>query len=162
MAIFMKVDGVEGDSQDSAHEKWIDLMSWSWGAHHPSDMQTGGGTSGGSAQVDQVNVMCKTSSATATLMSFCLKGEVKKIDIHATKRYPGDTEDTWQEIVLTNATITSLNQGYDSSPDGADSCFDQIVISFEDGEQKIFDQKADGTKGAEKSWGFEVGTRTPR
>ena len=28
---FLKIDGIEGESQDSKHSKEIELESWSWG-----------------------------------------------------------------------------------------------------------------------------------
>jgi len=161
MAIFMKVDGVDGDSVDENHDKWIDILSFNIGAHHPSNMQAGGGTSGGSAQVEQLGVQCMTNSATATLMNFCLNGTVKKVDLHMTMRF-NDLEDTWVEIVLTNASITSLNQSHAASPDGTANSYDDMVFSYEDIEQKVYDQNPDGTRGAEKSWGWEVGTRIVR
>ena len=30
---FLKIEGIEGESEDQEHKGWIDLLSWSWGAH---------------------------------------------------------------------------------------------------------------------------------
>ena len=34
---FLKIDRIEGESTDSRHDKWIDVLSWSWGASQNSD-----------------------------------------------------------------------------------------------------------------------------
>jgi type VI secretion system secreted protein Hcp len=158
MALFLKIDGVDGDSKDKDHDKWIDILNWSWGAHHPSSMQMGGGTSGGSAQVEQIRIQAKTSSATATLCKFLMEGEVKTINIHTTMKFKKE-EKTWVEVELINASISSLDQSHDSDGQGGNTSMDSIVISFEECKQLIWDQKEDGTRGAEKEWSHKVGTR---
>jgi type VI secretion system secreted protein Hcp len=157
MAIFLKVDGVDGDSKDDKHDKWIDLLSWGWGAHHSSDMQSGGGTSGGSAQVEQINVMCKTSSATAVLSQYCMKAtKAATIEIHGTKAF-GDEKDTWLELELKDATVSNVNQDHQSDPSGGDSSHTSITFSFEECKQEIYDQKKDQSRGASKIFTWIVG-----
>jgi type VI secretion system secreted protein Hcp len=34
---FLKIDGIDGESQDPQHDKWIDILSWSWGATQNRD-----------------------------------------------------------------------------------------------------------------------------
>jgi type VI secretion system secreted protein Hcp len=159
MAMFLKIDGIDGDSKDKEHDKWIDILNWSWGAHHPSSMQTGGGTSGGSAQVEQINITAETSSATAILAMYLMTGEVKKIDIHTTKKFLKE-EKTWVEVELINGSISSLMQSHNSDGAGGSSSTDSIVISFEECRQVIYDQMADGSRGAAKEWSHIVGERT--
>ena len=157
MAMFLKVEGVDGDAKDKDHDKWIDISGWHWGAHLASSMQTGGGTAGGSAQIDQLSIEAKTSSATCTLMGLLLKAEPKKIEIHTTLSYKG-AKMSWSEVVLTDATISTISQSHAYTEEGGNHSFDSIVISFEECEQKIWDQKPDGSRGAEKSWKHKVGT----
>jgi len=40
---YLKLDGVQGESQDAAHAGWIDVLSWSWGATNSSSLGGGGG-----------------------------------------------------------------------------------------------------------------------
>ncbi len=39
---FLKYDGVDGESKDSAHQKWNDLLAWSWGTGTPKQVGRGG------------------------------------------------------------------------------------------------------------------------
>ena len=157
MGMYMKVEGVDGDCKDEAHDKWIDIISWNWGAHHPSNMQTGGGTSGGTAQLDQLTVMAKTAASTATLMGLLLQATKKKIEIHVTLGFEGG-RDSWTEVELENATISDLNQSHDLESGGTQQSFDSIVISFEKGKQTIWNQNEDQTRGASVPWEHTIGT----
>jgi type VI protein secretion system component Hcp len=39
---YLKLDGVEGESQDKDHRGWTDILSWSWGATNPPTAQGAG------------------------------------------------------------------------------------------------------------------------
>ena len=41
MAAFAKYDGVDGESKDANHDKWIDVLSIDWGSHKPGGGATG-------------------------------------------------------------------------------------------------------------------------
>ena len=45
--MFLKIDGVQGDSLDRAHASEIDVLSWSWGATNSGTTQMGGGGGAG-------------------------------------------------------------------------------------------------------------------
>lgn len=45
--IFLKIDGIEGESQNANHKKWIDVLSFNWGAQQPGNMSVGGGGGAG-------------------------------------------------------------------------------------------------------------------
>ena len=40
---FLKIDGIEGESQDKTHKNEIQLESWSWGQSNTGSMGAGGG-----------------------------------------------------------------------------------------------------------------------
>jgi hypothetical protein len=41
--IFIKIDSVDGEAQDSKHKKEIDVLSWSWGMSNAGSAYSGGG-----------------------------------------------------------------------------------------------------------------------
>ena len=41
MALFIKFDGMDGESKDKDHDTWSDVLSMSWGVH-----KAGGGSTG--------------------------------------------------------------------------------------------------------------------
>jgi len=149
MAIYLKLDGVEGNSKDSKHEKWIDLQNFTWDAHSSVSMY-GGGKSGGSSQIGPVSVSCITSSVTATLMGFLLSGKVvPTATLEMTRRIDDKEEGTWLTVEFTKLMIAGLSQSHDAnSPDS----YDNITMVFEKAHQKISDQLDDGTLAAEKEF----------
>ena len=40
--LFLKIDGITGESQDSNHKGWIAIESFTWGANQPGNMSVGG------------------------------------------------------------------------------------------------------------------------
>lgn len=48
--IFMRIDGITGESKDAHHKNWIDVHNFTWGASQPNTLTTGGG--GGAGKVN--------------------------------------------------------------------------------------------------------------
>ena len=40
-AVFAKFDGIDGESEDANHDKWINVLHIDWGAHKPGGAATG-------------------------------------------------------------------------------------------------------------------------
>ena len=49
MDMFLKIEGVDGESRDDKHAGEIDVLAWSWGMTQSGSMHVGGG--GGSGKV---------------------------------------------------------------------------------------------------------------
>ena len=45
--MFIKIDTVDGEAQDSKHKKEIDVLSWSWGMSNAGSAHAGGGAGAG-------------------------------------------------------------------------------------------------------------------
>lgn len=41
--IFIKIEGIEGESRDFSHKGEIDLLRWDWSVSQPSNMHAGSG-----------------------------------------------------------------------------------------------------------------------
>ncbi len=41
--MFLKLDGVKGESKDHQYKDQIDILSWSWGMSQSGSMHAGGG-----------------------------------------------------------------------------------------------------------------------
>jgi light-regulated signal transduction histidine kinase (bacteriophytochrome) len=53
--MFMKIDTVDGEAQDSKHKKEIDVLSWSWGLSNAGSAHSGGGAGAGKANVHDLS-----------------------------------------------------------------------------------------------------------
>ncbi len=71
---FLKLDGVEGESEDEKHKKQIQLMSFSWGASNTSSVSGTGGSGAGKANLSDFNVMTNFDKSTPELFKNLTKG----------------------------------------------------------------------------------------
>ena len=67
--MFLKVDGIEGESQDEKHAKEIDVLAWSWGMSQSGTMHAGGGGGAGKVAVQDVSVTKYVDASSNGLMS---------------------------------------------------------------------------------------------
>lgn len=61
---FLKLDGVQGESQDEKHKNEIQVLSWSWGAANVSSVAGTGGSGAGKADLSDVSMMLNFDKST--------------------------------------------------------------------------------------------------
>ncbi len=54
--MFLKLDDIDGESQDDVYEKYIDVLAWSWGASQSGSTHMGGGSGSGKASFQDINI----------------------------------------------------------------------------------------------------------
>ncbi|HKX30802.1 MAG TPA: type VI secretion system tube protein Hcp, partial [Blastocatellia bacterium] len=72
---FLKLQGIDGESQDSKHKNEIDLLSWSWGETNMGKESFGGGGGAGKVQMQDFNFSMKASKASSKLLLACANGD---------------------------------------------------------------------------------------
>jgi len=108
MAVFAKYDGVDGESKDSNHDKWIDVLSVDWGVHKPGGGATGQTRRRGAAVVDDMTLTIEYEKAAPKLQEKCLKGEIiPKLEVECTATYGGARE-TYLKYELKNVMVTAI------------------------------------------------------
>src|ERR1700692_4311219 len=73
--MFIKIDTVDGEAQDSKHKKEIDVLSWSWGMSNAGACHAGGGAGAGKANVQDLSFTKWVDSATPKLALACCAGK---------------------------------------------------------------------------------------
>ena len=61
---YLKLEGIEGESQDSSHKNEIQLLSWSWGASNVSSVAGTGGSGAGKVDLSDFSVMTHFDKST--------------------------------------------------------------------------------------------------
>lgn len=155
MAIYLKIDGINGNSLDEAHKEWIEVLSWSWGATNMSNVGQGGGAAAGTADVQPLSLMVTSAKSSVELMHRCITGKhLGDITLESTKT-TGEKEDKWLKVELTDALISSMQMSGDPSGAGADS----ITIHYEEHKHEIFEQDQKGILASAGVHTFNVGSR---
>ncbi len=150
--MFLKVDGVTGESKDSNHVGWTDITSFSWGASQPGNMGVGGG--GGACKVNfkDLHIKALIDKSTTAIMKHCASGKhLNKVELSVCKA--GGQQVEYARITLEEVLVTNVE--YTGSDDG-DTV--GMVYSFQAAKvkQQYWEQTSAGGKGAESSAGWNI------
>lgn len=109
--MFLKLDGIDGESQDDKHSKEVDLLSFTWGQTHdaaPGSTTVGAGSGVGKVSFSDFAVTFYSNKASAKVFSSCSGGKHIASAI-ITVRKSGDTPQEYLIITLTDVTVNSHN-----------------------------------------------------
>ena len=156
MAIYLKLDGVEGASEKKGHEKWIEVLSWNWGA---SNMGSGHYGSGMSAETTQIQDMALTcvggGKSSLQLLHFLTKGQhFKELELHVTKAVGDNQEETWMTIKSDSVFLTMVSF---SEQKGMAESLDNITIQMANYMHNVKAQEtAGGALKSQGDFGFDM------
>jgi type VI secretion system secreted protein Hcp len=127
---FLKLDGVPGESTDSKHKDWIEILSYS---HGVSQMGSGSQSSGGARSAERCNVqdfsIVKTlDKASPKLNLFCCNGTHIKEVVITLNRATGDKQ-KYMEYKLSDVIISSVRPG-GSSKGGEALPLEEVSFNF--------------------------------
>jgi type VI secretion system secreted protein Hcp len=151
---FLKIDGIDGESQDSKHKNEIELSSWSWGETnmHYGPKSAVSGQGAGKVEMQDFHFTMSVNKASPKLMEACATGEhIKKAVL--TCRKAGKDQQEYLKVTLSDVFVGSYHTG---GHDGSVIPTDQIGLNFAKVEMEYKDQKADGTLGGTVKGGFDV------
>lgn len=151
---FLKIDGIEGESQSAMHKGEIDLESWSWGETqaHP----VGGGGGGGAAgkvTMSDFHFTTKLSKASPKLFLRCAEGSHIKAAWLTAHRGAGKATDYFLKWTFSDLLISSYQAGA-----AEDLPVDQVSFNFAKIEVEYKPQKPDGSFAAGFKAGWDVKT----
>jgi type VI secretion system secreted protein Hcp len=142
--IFLKLDGIKGESQDSKHKEEIDVMSYSFGASQSGTMAYGGGGGSGKVQFQDISFTHRVDKSSPILFLHCANGaHIKEATL--TNRKAGKEQQEYLVLKLTDILVTSVQHG-DSA--GGELPMESVSLNFAKIEMEYKEQKKDGTLGA--------------
>ncbi|KGD82739.1 type VI secretion system secreted protein Hcp [Pantoea sp. PNA 14-12] len=150
--IYLKVEGTTGESQDSKHKGWTDVLSFEWGASQPGNMAVGGGGGAGKVSFNDLRIKALIDKSTPAILKYCSSGKhVSKVELSVCKA--GGSQIEYTKIVLEDVLVTATNfNGIGQS--------DTIVVDYAFQASKVstsyWEQSANGTKGAESKAGWDI------
>ena len=155
---FLKIDGIDGESEDSKHKGEIQLESFSWGETQTGTAAGGRGGGAGKVQVQDFNVVSRVSKASPKLMLACAVGEHIKQAI-MTARKAGKDQLEFLVYKFTDLLISSYQTGGSSGGDVVPT--DQVSFNFGRIEVEYRPQRPDGSLGAPIKAGWDVKQNRP-
>jgi len=155
---FLKIDGIDGESQDAKYKNHIHVHSWSLGVTNTATMATGGGGGGGKAAFDDVTFVMPVSKASPKLKLACAGADhIKKAELFCCKA--GKDKQEFLKYTFTDVIVSSYHTGGAGSADIIPT--DQISLNYAKIETEYKAQKADGTLdgGIKSGWNLKEGKK---
>jgi type VI secretion system secreted protein Hcp len=149
---FLKIDGIEGESQDSKHKQEIEIQSFSFGATQTGSFAAGGGGGAGKVHMQDFHFTVPVNKASPKLMLACASGQhIKKAVL--TVRKAGKEQQEYLKYTFSDILVSS----YQTGGGGGDVMpVDQISLNFAKIEQEYKEQKADGTLAGSVKSGWDL------
>jgi type VI secretion system secreted protein Hcp len=170
---FLKIDGIEGESTAEGHEKWIELLSFSWGVAAAvaaggggpgGGGGGGGGGAGGRASPQPFSFTKVTDSASPNIfVKLCEGVHFQKVSLACRKA--GGTvagtppPDDFIKFDFFDVFFSSFNEGGNGGTDQLP--LESISFVFSKIELQVAAMAPDGSLGAVSMAGFDFRTNKP-
>jgi type VI secretion system secreted protein Hcp len=154
--MFLKLDGIKGESKDSKHKDEIHIESFSWGLNQTGAHGVGGGGGAGKVSVHDISVTKFVDKSTATLMLNCASGKHIPSGL-ITVRKAGDKPLEYLKIKLTDILIS----GVQFAGHGSDLLSENVTLNFSKFHVEYQEQKPDGsgTPAGEMGWDVKANVK---
>ncbi|MDE1566879.1 Hcp family type VI secretion system effector [Aquabacter sp. P-9] len=154
MAIYLNYDGIQGEATHQDHQKWIDVLSLSWGVGRAIATPSGSTNNREASEpsVSEVSIVKMFDASSPKLFTEACTGnagKVVKIDLVST----GSPGVTYVTYTLTNALISS----YSVSTSG-DRPTESVSISFTKLEFKFTPYGDDNKAGTPVTVSYDLAT----
>jgi type VI secretion system secreted protein Hcp len=151
--MFLKLDGIEGESADSKHGKEIDVLAWSWGASQSSHAGMGGGVTAGKVNIQDLSLTKYVDKATPTLLLNVCNGTTVKEALLTVRKAGGKAPLEYLKITMKECLITSLSTG---GSGGEDKLTENISIAFDEVKVEYTEQTATGGAGGQGKMQWKI------
>jgi type VI secretion system secreted protein Hcp len=145
--LFLKLDGIPGESKDAKHPNEIVLDSFSWGEHN-TPPATGGGA--GKVSMQDFHFAARISKASPVLMLRCADGKHIPNALF-TARKPGEAPFEFLLYKFNDVIITSVQEGGDG-----ELPLDQVSFAFSKITVQYKEQLPDGRPGQTTTFSWDL------
>jgi type VI secretion system secreted protein Hcp len=149
---FLKIDGIEGESEDAKHKGEIQVMSWSWGESQTGSHSGNLGGGAGKVSMNDFHFTMQCCKASPKLFLACANGEHIKSAILICRK-AGKEQQEFLKWTFSDLLVSSYQTGGSS---GEIIPVDSISFNFTKIETAYKIQNADGTLGAEFKAGYDL------
>lgn len=123
--MFLKLDGIDGESVDSKHKGEIDILSFSWGVSN-SGAAGHGGASAGKVALNDFSIVKSLDKASPQLIEKIWQGEQLGSGL-LTLRKAGDKPVEYLKIKFSDVLIS----GYQTGGSGQSEPVEQVSFAFQ-------------------------------
>jgi type VI secretion system secreted protein Hcp len=133
--MFLKLDGVDGESKDEKHKGWIDIFAFSVNLQNQGAGHYGGGSGAGKASISDISISKQVDKSSATLYKFCYQGKHIKTGNIIMRKAAGDAALEYlkydlDEVVITNVA-TSESAGGGIAQESISLNFSKVKMTYD-------------------------------
>ena len=148
--VFIKIDGVDGESKDDSHEGEIDVIAWNWSLSQAGTFHHGGGGGAGKVAVGNLTFTHKADLASPTLMLFCARGEHIS-EATLTVRKAGTDPLEYVVFKMTKCMVTDI-----VTTQNGNDVVEDVTLNFAMAEYKYTSQADEGGADTEKIFAWDI------
>jgi type VI secretion system secreted protein Hcp len=150
--IFLKINGIDGESMDADHKNEIEVLKWEWQILQESNMHMGSGGGSGKATVKDLTFTHYVDRSSPNLMKFCLTG--KHIpESKLVVRKAGGSPLEYLKITMTDVVITNVQPEGSSTEERVK---EKVSMSFAKVKQEYTMQNQQGGSGGAVTAGYDM------
>jgi type VI secretion system secreted protein Hcp len=145
--LFLKIDGIQGESLDRVHANEIDVLAWSWGATAPSVVRAGGagaGAGAGKATFNDLTITKYVDASSPALVAAISTGKRITSLILTVRRANGAPQGVdYFTLTLSDALVTGVSV---STSGGEDRMTENVTFNYGTFTYSYTPIKKDGSK----------------
>src|SRR5207245_9055986 len=143
--MFIKIDGIKGESADDKHKEEIDVLSWSWGMSQAGSARMGDGAGAGKVNVNDLSFTKYIDVASPDLYLSCCNGKHLK-DAKLVVRKAGENPLEYLIVTMEDVLVSSVSNG---GSGGEDKLTEHVTLNFARGQVDSAAQANTGGPGAQ-------------
>lgn len=126
--MFLKLDGIKGESQDIVHQDEIDVLAWSWGVSQSGSFADGGGGVPGRASFQDLSITKYIDKASPSIMYRVFTGgHIPKAELFMRKAGGPDSTTNFMTITMEPVMVSSYSTG---GSDGEDRFAENLSLNY--------------------------------
>jgi type VI secretion system secreted protein Hcp len=153
--VFLKLDGIEGESTDPKHKGEIEIRDFDFVEWQQGSSGSGGGSGASRPTFEVITVRCPASKAGPKLLLACAKGLRIGSAIFSFRKSGGGQQDymTWK---LTDVAVNVYSQAIEEYSDGSLAISDGFRLDYAKIEVTYKPQNPDGSLGSPLDFSFDL------
>ena len=157
--IFMKINGIQGESRDKHHKDEIEVLSWSWGlSNQVMAPSAGGGAGAGKVKFQDISFTHLVDKASPNLMLSCASGKHIQEARLTVRRSDPTTPQEFLLIKLQGVMVTGVQSSATRGPEGL---MEQVTLNFAKVDFEYKAQKPDGSLDAGVHFNWDLKLNKP-
>jgi type VI secretion system secreted protein Hcp len=134
--IFLKLEGVNGESKDQSHSSEIDVIGWTWGLSNTGTAHVGGGGGTGKANFHDLSVTKFVDLASTAIMLSCAKGKHFTKATLTCRKAGGEAPLEYLKIEMEQVMVTNVQHGGSSNDERTTEVvslnFEKLKVTYEE------------------------------